>query len=273
MLTRLFAYVIFSAAFGAMLGIALRALATAWGWSGGKGKGIRRLEAVVICITAGCWLLSAPVIVPIGTDLLTAGGMEEDNAFTLMVAIVVPVNALLGVAFGWIIGPEPGPKPSGAHSHFVPFADERPVAPSGVQPPVESVAVPFPAEPSLAIPDDPPEAIPAPADDTGPSPFASMGRQRSEEELWSSYGRDAFFLSILSLLLLGSACIVPLFGVLLAGIMGLITLVIAIRAIIVAGSRSSRGLALAIVALVISLIPFGLASVFLLGMILSGLRW
>jgi hypothetical protein len=275
MLTRLFAYVIFSAAFGAIFGIALRALATARGWSGGKSKGVRRVEAVVIIVTAVFWLLAAPIIVPFGTDLLTALGMEYSNAFTLVVSFVVPCNALLGVAFGWIIGPEPSAKSPAAPSQFVPFGDENSAPTGGNQPPLVSggvsaeplAAVPIqplsavPAEPRLEIPDEPPMAVPV-VDDSSPSPFAGMRRHRSEEELWSSYGRDALFLSILSLLLLAVVCVFPggyIVAVVLAGIVGIIAMIMAIRALVVSGSRSTKGMAFAIVALVLSAIPLGLA--------------
>jgi hypothetical protein len=285
MLTRLFAYVIFSAAFGAMFGIALRALATALGWSGGTGKRVRRLEAVAICLTAGFWLFGAPVIVPIGTDLLTARGMDEADAFTLMVTIVVPCNALLGVVFGWIIGPDPGPKPPTALAN--PYANESSIPPSEQQasltaasdiPLAQPVNVTLPSGepfvPSLELGEDPPKNLAE--EDTSRSTFTGMADRLAmargrPEELWSSYGRDAFFLAVVSLLLTASACIVPVLGVFLAGIVGMIAAVMAVRAIVVTGDRSSKGLAFAIVALIVSLVPIGFATVSLLGTILSAL--
>jgi hypothetical protein len=281
MLTRLFAYVIFSAAFGAIFGIALRALATARGWSGGKSKRVRRVEAVVIVVTAIFWLLAAPVIVPFGTDLLNALGMAYDSAFTLMVSVVVPCNALLGVAFGWIIGPEPSAKSPAAPSQFVPFGDDNP-APTGGNPsplvlggvPAEPLAAlpiqpqrTVQAEPLLEIPDEPPLAVPV-VDDSSPSPFAGMRRQRSEEELWSTYGRDALFLAILAVLLMVLACLFPFIGFFVAAILGLAALIMAIRAIALTGSRSTKGLAFAISAIVLSLIPLGLGSLYCAGLLL-----
>src|SRR5262245_9425204 len=109
------------------------------------------------------------------------------------------------------------------------------------------------------------------ADEPAPSPFAGL-KDRRTGDLWSNYGRDALFLSLVSLLLLASACIVPVLGVFLAGIVGLFTMLVAIWAMIQAGSRSSRGLAYAIIALVISLVPISLACISLVGLVLSSLR-
>jgi hypothetical protein len=245
---------------------------------------VRRLEAVAICLTAGFWLFGAPVIVPIGTDLLTARGMDEADAFTLMVAIVVPCNALLGVVFGWIIGPDPGPKPPTALAN--PYANENSISPSEEQasltapevPLAQPVNITLPSGespvPSLELGEDPPKNLAE--EDTSPSTFTGMANRLAtargrSEELWSSHGRDAFFLAVVSLLLMASACIVPVLGVFLAGIVGLIAVVMAVRAIVVTGDRSSKGLAFAIVALIVGLVPIGFATVSLLGTILSAL--
>ena len=105
---------------------------------------------------------------------------------------------------------------------------------------------------------------------TGPAPFAAGGHR--SEELWSSYGRDALFLAVLSCLLLVIACVLPGLGVILASIVGLIAAIMAIRAMVMAGSRSGKGLAFAIVALLLSLIPLGMGALALLGMMIALVR-
>jgi hypothetical protein len=262
-----------------MFGLALRAIATALGWSGGKGKGIRRLETVALCVAAGFWLLSIPVILPVGTDLLIDRGMKEGDAFSLMAAIVTPCNALLGVIFGWIIGPDPGPKPPSALAN--PYADDNSLPPSEEPPTVTAPELPIAPPGGIALSLDEPAApllVPAedPPDDTSPSAFSGMASglaaaRGQSEELWSSHGRDALFLAVVSCLLLASACIVPILGFILAGMVGLITMVMAVRALVVAGNRSSKGVAFAVVALVMSLIPVGLATLYMFGMIVSAL--
>ena len=105
-------------------------------------------------------------------------------------------------------------------------------------------------------------------DDANASPFAGL-KNRNSEQLWSSYGRDALFLAGLSVVLMIFICVVPGVGIILSGAVGLIAMIMAIRALVTAGSRSSKGMAFAIVALVLSLIPVGLASLSCLGFLLS----
>jgi hypothetical protein len=138
----------------------------------------------------------------------------------------------------------------------------------------ESIVVPS------AVAAEPPAASSPFTGDSSSSPFASEGAAspfagmggRPSEELWSSHGRDALFLAVLSCLLLAFGCLLPALGFLLAGAVALVAGIMAIRAMVVAGSRSSKGLAYAIAALVISLVPLGLGFVYLVGMLLSFLR-